>query len=86
QIKLGVFPELSLEQARIKLREFKAMRDAGICPKAELDRIEEERRKSEQKGNIKQTKVKDIVDLYLKQYVEDRVNAVGKRIPGARKP
>ncbi|TON64064.1 integrase, partial [Vibrio parahaemolyticus] len=39
-----------------------------------------------QKGNIKQTKVKDIVDLYLKQYVEDRVNAVGKRIPGARKP
>ncbi|ELU8562334.1 integrase [Vibrio parahaemolyticus] len=86
QIKLGVFPELSLEQARIKLREFKAMRDAGICPKAELDRIEEERRKSEQKGSVKQIRVKDIVDLYLEQYIEDRVNTIGKGISGARKP
>ncbi len=41
------------------------MRDAGICPKAELDRIEEERRKSEQKGTVKQIQVKDIVDLLL---------------------
>ncbi len=86
QIKLGTFPDMSLEQARIKLREMKAMRDGGVCPKADLERKEADRLKLVQADSVNQITVKNVVDHYLEKYIQDRVTASGSIIAGARKP
>ena len=72
QIKLGTFPDMSLEQARIKLREMKAIRERGICPKADLERQEQERRKLLKTERVNSITLKDVIDHYLENYIQDR--------------
>ncbi len=86
QIKLGTFPNISLEEARIKLRELKNQRDSGICPKSEMERVEAEKIKQQEALAVDKITVKDVVDYYLENYIQDKVNASGTVIKGARKP
>ncbi|WP_210447678.1 tyrosine-type recombinase/integrase [Vibrio crassostreae] len=85
QIKLGTFPDMSLEQARIKLREMKAIRERGICPKADLERQEQERRKLVKAERVNSITLKDVIDHYLENYIQDRFTSSGGVIAGARK-
>lgn len=63
---------MSLEQARIKLREMKAIRERGICPKADLERQEQERRKLVKAERVNSITLKDVIDHYLENYIQDR--------------
>lgn len=76
---------MSLEQARIKLREMKAIRDRGICPKADLERQEQERRKLVKAERVNSITIKDVIDHYLENYIQDRFTSSGGVIAGARK-
>jgi integrase len=83
QIQIGRFPSISLAEARLELEKLKNTRRAGRCPAQELKQDKQKELELKQKASLKMT-VKDVVDLYLKQYIEDRfVN--GKKIAGARK-
>lgn len=81
QIKLGNVPELSLAEARLKLQEYKSIRRQGRCPAAEL---KGEKQEAKSMLSTKNFTVQDLIELYLTQYIEDRV-VNGKKIPGARK-
>ncbi len=83
QIKLGVFPSLTLQQARLKLVELKNLRNQGICPAAKLKADEEEEKRKREINNVT---VKGIVDLYLEEYIEDKRLPNGRIQKGARKP
>ncbi|WP_028300748.1 tyrosine-type recombinase/integrase [Oceanospirillum beijerinckii] len=84
QIKIGVFPDTTLAQARTELHELKKMRDEGKCPKLEKEALLEEQAKEQAEQTI--FTVKDVIDLYLTQYIEDRRLEDGSISPGARKP
>ena len=86
QIKLGTFPNISLEEARIKLRELKSLRDSGICPKSQMERIEAEKAKEQEALAFDSITVKNVVDYYLENHIQDKVSASGTIIKGARKP
>ncbi|MDW3136311.1 tyrosine-type recombinase/integrase [Vibrio sp. 1288] len=86
QIKLGIFPNISLEEARIKLRELKRLRDSGVCPKSHLERLEAEKQREQEALAVQKITVKDVVDYYLENYIEDKVSDSGRVIKGARKP
>jgi len=90
QVKIGNFPEVSLAEARSRFSELKEVRRAGLCPKAEqLKAREAEERKEMELASEKQQQaftVKQLIDLYLEEYIEDRRTPDGKAIPGARKP
>lgn len=81
QIKLGNVPEMSLAEARVKLQELKTMRRQGRCPAAEL---KDEKLHDKSKISSKKFTVQDLIELYLTQYIEDRI-INSKRIAGARK-
>lgn len=81
QIKLGNVPEMSLAEARVKLQEFKSIRRQGRCPASELRK---EKQQDKSKLSPKSFTVQDLIELYLTQYIEDRI-INGKRIAGARK-
>ncbi|WP_440876439.1 tyrosine-type recombinase/integrase [Thalassotalea sp. PLHSN55] len=83
QIQIGRFPSTSLAEARVKLQELKVIRKAERCPALELKQAKQEIENKKNKEAYKMT-VKAVVDLYLKQYIEDRF-IDGKRIEGARK-
>jgi integrase len=78
QIQIGRFPSISLAEARVKLKEFKDIRRSNCCPAFELKKL-----KQENKERASKMTVTDVVDLYLKQYIEDRF-VDGKKIDGAR--
>jgi len=82
QIQIGRFPSTSLAEARVKLKELKDIRRAKRCPALELKQAKQEELEKNKKLSAKMT-VKDVVDLYLKQYIEDRY-IDGKKIAGAR--
>ena len=89
QIKIGNYPDTSLAEARVELQKLKTIRRSGICPKAELVR---QKKDAATKRNLEKISdiidaftVKDLVNLYLIESIEDRV-IDGKRIRGARKP
>lgn len=84
QVKLGRFPNMSLAEARMKLQELKDARRAGRCPAAELKEKKKERLAGGSAGEGHFT-LKDLTDLYLTQYIEDRTVS-GKAVRGARKP
>ena len=85
QMKLGHYPTLSLAQARARLHELKLQRNAGVCPASEQKRrIELERRELARKKRTESFLVKDMIELYLTQHIEDR-KFKGKVVPGARK-
>ena len=81
QIVIGHFPSISLADARLKLQDLKLARGDGRCPAAEQN-LEKQQFKDAPKEQ--RLTVKQLVDLYLKSYIEDR-EVDGKLIHGARK-
>lgn len=87
-ITFGYYPIMSLSEARQVLQELKAIRKSGRCPKTERD--EEKRLEKEQvqvmalEQQAVQFTVTNLVDLYLEEYIEDRM-VNGKLVAGARK-
>jgi len=96
QIKIGRYPQTSLAEARMELQNLKAIRQKGVCPKAEQvrqkDKIRRDRAENEKAQEIKGFTIKDLIETYLTEFIEDRfvddLRTPGgkKRIPGARKP
>lgn len=83
QVHIGHFPAMSLAQARVQLKELKTLRKEGRC--VAMEHKEEKVKVAEQaKEQCSFLTVKEVIDLYLSQYIEDRVVG-GKRIAGARK-
>ncbi len=89
QVKIGSFPETSLAEARLKLQELKQIRRQGRCPRTEA-KEQQKQEKEQEKARVEPVEklfaVKDMVELYLTQYIEDRKSPSGKIIAGARKP
>jgi len=83
QIKIGNFSTVSLSEARAKLQELKQARKEGRCPATE--KKEKQARDLCQEGKQILT-VKELVDLYLTQHIEDREAPSGKTIKGVRQP
>ena len=87
QMQLGLFPSMTLEQARIRLRELKQIRHLGRCPASEVKAQHAiEMRYIEQESVSIRFTVSDLVELYLTEYIEDRRLPNGTVIQGARKP
>ena len=95
QIRLGSYPRMSLAQARVALHRHKELRASGVCPKAEMVRQkvreQEATALSQKQVEDEAFTVKELVDLYLAEVIEDRVvvdKATGahRRLSGARKP
>ncbi|MBT3093530.1 MAG: tyrosine-type recombinase/integrase [Candidatus Thiodiazotropha sp. (ex Lucina pensylvanica)] len=89
QVKIGHFPETSLAEARLKLHELKQIRRQGRCPRTEA-REQQQQEKEQDKTRVEPVEklftVKNLVELYLTQYIEDRKSPNGRIIAGARKP
>lgn len=84
QVTLGVFPAMSLEEARTKFKELKLMRHQGICPATELSAVKV---KLEQEPEVVAPfTITDMIELYLTEHIEDRHAKEGGILPGARKP
>ena len=87
QMQLGIFPAMTLDQARIKLKDLKQIRHLGRCPATEAkEQLNLEKIKIEQEAAKDKFTVTDLVELYLTQYIEDRRLPNGTVIQGARKP
>ncbi|HCE2179564.1 TPA: tyrosine-type recombinase/integrase [Vibrio parahaemolyticus] len=86
QIKLGTYPAMSLEEARIKLRKLKKIRDTGVCPKAELERRKKAKQEEELIKCVESITIKDVVEKFLSEHIEDRRLENGAIKEGARKP
>ena len=87
QITLGVFPILTLEQARIRLKELKLMRHQGLCPATELaTELQIQKTQAVETAEAKPFTVRDVIELYLGEYIEDHWSSTGELIRGARKP
>ena len=95
QYPVGVFPEVTLSEARVKLKELKVERSKGVCPKDRLDREKMEQKKNkiinEQIKVRNEFTIHNLVDLYLDNVICDRQILDGKTgtiklIKGARKP
>ena len=85
QMKLGAFPVMSLSDARQELEHLKSIRKSGRCPATEKKEAENAKREAKAQTRRQQEfTVKTLVDLYLEQYIDDRM-VNGKRIAGARK-
>lgn len=89
QVKIGHFPETSLAEARLKLHELKQIRRQGRCPRTEA-KEQQQQEKEQEKARVEPVEklftVKDLVEFYLTQYIEDRKSPNGRIIAGARKP
>lgn len=86
QMRLGHFPTMSLAEVRIKLHEYRAIRNLGRCPASELK--SQQKQLEEQvlrEQSINSFTVEVMIELYLTQHIEDRL-VNGKIVPGARKP
>ena len=96
QLKIGNFPDVSLSEARLELQRLKAIRRTGVCPKRHMEeqRVEAERlrRETEQVEKSRNFTVREMVELYLQRFIEDRMvddprnPGQRKRVAGARKP
>ncbi|BAP36383.1 phage integrase family protein [Acinetobacter guillouiae] len=91
KITLGRYPDMSLAEARIELQRLKLLRSQGICPatekKAEKNVLKNKKEKQLEADKV--LTVKDVVDLYLTEVIEDKViidpsSGVKKNVPGAR--
>ena len=83
QVKIGSFPQTSLAEARKQLKELKNIRLTGRCPAYELKEFKKEQARKESE---KLFYIKDLIELYLSQYIEDHYSENGRLIVGARKP
>jgi len=91
KITLGNYPNMSLAEARIEQQRLKLLRSQGVCPASE--RKEEKQIRKQQKidafNHIQVLTLKEVVDLYLNEVIEDRVifdqkTGVKKIIHGSR--
>lgn len=93
KVKIGTYPDISLAEARVVLLELKAQRRAGRCPAAEtkeLKQIKKQQLATQPSDIQKNITVKDMIELYLTNVIEDRFvkdpkTEELKKIPGARK-
>jgi integrase len=83
QAHIGHFPAISLAEARVRLKSLKELRRENRCPASE-QKEEKLKRLDKTKGDADLMTVKNLVELYLSQYIESRV-VNGKKIAGARK-
>lgn len=89
QMNIGRFPEISLNEARNQFLILKEARLSGRCP------ADEQKKKIEAEVAAKNImaledshqsfSVKNLIDLYLEEYIEDQKVADGKVVSGARK-
>ncbi|HBU89085.1 MAG TPA: integrase [Acinetobacter sp.] len=75
KITLGNYPHMSLAEARIELQKLKLLRSEGICPASERkeQKIASKQKKVKSEIPLKIFTLKDVIDLYLTEVVEDRV-------------
>ncbi|MGM7052573.1 tyrosine-type recombinase/integrase [Escherichia fergusonii] len=85
QILIGHYPVTTLADARVRLHELKIIRKQGRYPRTELDEEKKQLKLEKQKVKQKPVTVKDVVELYLTERIEDRKDSDGKLIRGARK-
>lgn len=85
QMVIGHFPSMDLSTARLRLHELKLIRIEGRCPKTDRKQREELLIK-QKKDDSESFTVREMVDLYLNQYIDDRYSSENKLIKGARKP
>ncbi len=86
QISLGVFPAVSLEQARIKLRELKLIRQQGRCPATEARAAALElKQQIKNESELGMFTLQAMIELYLQNHIEDQRLPNGTIKSGARK-
>lgn len=82
QVHIGHFPSISLAEARVALQNLKNIRREKRCPASEA-REARENLAVESMAHCHEKTVKEVIDLYLTQHIEDRrIN--GKSVEGAR--
>lgn len=84
QVKIGHFPNITLAQARAELQMLKLVKNEGRCPASELRAEKSHKQKVELAAQQAVFTVKDLVELYLTERIEDRHGKDGKIILGAR--
>ncbi|WP_261374265.1 tyrosine-type recombinase/integrase [Yersinia similis] len=85
QVKIGHFPNISLAQARAELQTLKQVKNEGRCPTTERKVAKQQKQQAELAEKKTVFTLKDLVELYLTQRIEDRKGKDGKIIKGARK-
>lgn len=83
QVSLGHFPSLTLAEARVELHKLKELRKSGMCPAVVSRKKKHEIENQRVFETSKKLTLKDVVEFYLSQHIEDRV-VDGVRVPGAR--
>lgn len=86
QVKIGHFPNIPLTQARVALGTLKLMKNEGRCPASEQKAKKLHKQQAELAEQKAVFTVKDLVELYLTQHIEDRKGKDNKIIKGARSP
>lgn len=91
KITLGAFPVMSLAEARVELMRLKLLRAKGGCPATQLKQEKAlDKQRKELPTQVKdELTVKDVVDLYLTNVIEDRIvidsrTGAKKTVKGAR--
>ncbi|MCT9166205.1 integrase [Acinetobacter baumannii] len=90
KITLGNYPNMSLAEARVELQRLKLLRLQGICPVSERKKEKHiSKQKVESENIIRSLTLKNVVDLYLTEVIEDRViidqrTGAKKTIEGSR--
>lgn len=85
QVKIGHFPNISLAQARAELQALKQVKNEDRCPAAERKVEKQQKQQAELAAQKAVFTVRDLVELYLTQRIEDRKGKDGRIIKGARK-
>lgn len=76
KITLGNYPHMSLAEARIELQRLKLLRSQGVCPVTQRKEEKLASKKNKESSTaviIKVLTLKDVIDLYLTEVIEDRV-------------
>ncbi|AJR07558.1 site-specific integrase [Photobacterium gaetbulicola] len=83
QLKLGVYPEMSLSEARVELLLLKSKRASGIDPQSYLNeqKVLNESIDGQEKPIFT---INQMVELYLQEKIEDRRDASGRIVSGSR--
>ena len=86
-MKIGTFPTLSLADARVRLQALKEIRREGRFPASEFKDIKQKEKIALNTASHETSPflVKDLIELFLTQYIEDRKTESGKKVSGARK-
>lgn len=75
KITLGNYPHMSLAEARIELQRLKLLRSQGVCPATQRKEEKLTLKKNKEDSTaitIKTLTLKDVIDLYLTEVIEDR--------------